>query len=181
MFTSLSIKERAGLLGDAVFAANDGIVTTFAVVAGSMGASFGSNVVLILGFANLLADGFSMATGNYLGTKSELDYGAGKNKSSYKCSPLRHAVTTFISFNIAGLVPLAPYVLNYSNCSQLCADSKFFTSCLLVAISLFTIGVLRTKFTKKVWYKAGLEMLLVGGFAATVAYIAGFLLDRFVI
>ena len=59
---------------DLVYGANDGIITTFAVVAGASGASLSSLVVLILGFANLLADGLAMALGNYLGTKSETAY-----------------------------------------------------------------------------------------------------------
>ena len=59
---------------DLVYGANDGIITTFAVVAGVAGASLSSLVVLILGFANLLADGLAMALGNYLGTKSEAAY-----------------------------------------------------------------------------------------------------------
>lgn len=59
---------------DAVFGANDGIVTTFAVVAGVAGANLPITTVLILGFANLLADGLAMGLGNYLGTKSEVDY-----------------------------------------------------------------------------------------------------------
>lgn len=59
---------------DLVYGANDGIITTFAVVAGVAGASLSSTVVLILGFANLLADGLAMAIGNYLGTKSEAAY-----------------------------------------------------------------------------------------------------------
>lgn len=61
-------------LRDMVFGANDGIVTTFAVVAGVAGAALEPKVVLILGFANLIADGFAMATGNYLGTRSELQF-----------------------------------------------------------------------------------------------------------
>lgn len=61
-------------LKDAVFAANDGIITTFAVVAGVAGAELSAAIVLIIGFANLIADGFSMATGNYLGTKSEQEF-----------------------------------------------------------------------------------------------------------
>lgn len=67
------LRERsgAGYLGDAVFGAIDGCVTTFAVVAGAMGAGLSNTVVIILGFANLIADGFSMAVSNYLGTKSE--------------------------------------------------------------------------------------------------------------
>ena len=63
--------SSGGYLGDAVFGAIDGCVTTFAVVAGAMGANLSNTVVIILGFANLLADGFSMAVSNYLGTKSE--------------------------------------------------------------------------------------------------------------
>src|SRR3989339_220693 len=59
---------------DAVFGANDGIVTTFAVVAGVAGANLPLSTVLILGFANLLADGLAMGLGNYLGIKSEVDY-----------------------------------------------------------------------------------------------------------
>ena len=61
------------LISDFVFGGIDGAVTTFAVVAGASGASLSSGVVLILGFANLFADGFSMATGNYLGSKSRLE------------------------------------------------------------------------------------------------------------
>jgi VIT1/CCC1 family predicted Fe2+/Mn2+ transporter len=58
-------------LGEFVYGGIDGSVTTFAVVAGSAGAGLGSEVILILGFANLLADGFAMSVGAYLSTKSE--------------------------------------------------------------------------------------------------------------
>jgi len=61
-------------LGDMVFGANDGIVTTFAVVAGAFGGDLSLVVIIILGFANLLGDGFSMGLGNYLGIKSSLNY-----------------------------------------------------------------------------------------------------------
>lgn len=63
---------RLGIfLRDIVFGANDGIVTTFAVVAGASGAGLSASVVIILGFANLVADGLSMGLGEYLGSKSE--------------------------------------------------------------------------------------------------------------
>ncbi|MHB8897292.1 MAG: VIT1/CCC1 transporter family protein [Thermoguttaceae bacterium] len=61
-------------LKSAVYGGLDGIVTTFAVVAGVAGAELSAGIVLILGFANLLADGLSMAVGDYLSTKSELEY-----------------------------------------------------------------------------------------------------------
>ena len=55
---------------DFVCGATDGAVTTFAVVAGVVGASLSPSVILILGFANLFADGFSMSIGNYLSEKT---------------------------------------------------------------------------------------------------------------
>jgi vacuolar iron transporter family protein len=67
----LATKMGHGYLSDAVFGAIDGCVTTFAVVASAMGANLNTTVVIVLGFANLVADGFSMAVSNYLGTKSE--------------------------------------------------------------------------------------------------------------
>lgn len=59
---------------DVVFSANDGLITTFAVVAGVAGASLSYRIVVIMGLANLLADGISMALGNYLGIKSRIDF-----------------------------------------------------------------------------------------------------------
>lgn len=58
-------------LGEFVYGGIDGSVTTFAVVAGSAGANLESSIIIILGFANLIADGFAMSVGSYLSTKSE--------------------------------------------------------------------------------------------------------------
>lgn len=58
-------------LKDFIYGAIDGAVTTFAVVAGVAGAGLSSGIIIILGFANLFADGFSMAVSNYLGTRAE--------------------------------------------------------------------------------------------------------------
>ena len=64
---------RVSYLRDWIYGAIDGGVTTFAIVAGVVGANLPSAVVLLLGFANLIADGFAMAASNYSGTKAELD------------------------------------------------------------------------------------------------------------
>jgi vacuolar iron transporter family protein len=64
---------QANYIQDWVLGGIDGAVTTFAVVAGVMGAELSTKVILILGLANLLADGFSMAAGNYSGVKAERD------------------------------------------------------------------------------------------------------------
>lgn len=57
--------------GEFVYGGIDGSVTTFAVVAGSAGAGLDSSIIIILGFANLIADGFAMGVGAYFSTRSE--------------------------------------------------------------------------------------------------------------
>jgi vacuolar iron transporter family protein len=72
-----AIKERlAGgprhsYLRDWVYGGIDGAVTTFAVVTGVVGAQLSTRIILVIGLANIVADGFSMAASNYLGTKTE--------------------------------------------------------------------------------------------------------------
>jgi len=76
--TSEAIADRIAssnhnYIRDFIYGGIDGAVTTFAVVSGVSGAELSPSIVLILGFANLVADGFSMAASNYLGTRAELD------------------------------------------------------------------------------------------------------------
>jgi VIT1/CCC1 family predicted Fe2+/Mn2+ transporter len=68
----LELGPRTSYLRDFVYGAIDGTVTTFAVVAGVVGAGLRPVVIIILGIANLVADGFSMAASNFLATRSEL-------------------------------------------------------------------------------------------------------------
>lgn len=155
---------------DVVYAANDGIITTFAVVAGVAGAELSSSIVLILGLANLFADGFSMATSNYLGTKSEQEYlkiNGNKNETQeFNSNPTMSAVLTFFAFVAAGFLPLLPYVF-------LRSDSVLLISVASTAFALFMVGALRTIYTGQRWIWSGIEMLLVGGVAATIAYGVG--------
>jgi VIT1/CCC1 family predicted Fe2+/Mn2+ transporter len=67
-------QKQGKYIKSVVYGGLDGIITTFAVVAGVAGASLASGVVLILGFANLIADGLSMAMGDFLSTKAENEY-----------------------------------------------------------------------------------------------------------
>ena len=67
------LKNNQEYLGEFVYGGIDGSITTFAVVAGSAGANLDPSIILILGFANLLADGFSMSVGAFLAAKSERD------------------------------------------------------------------------------------------------------------
>jgi VIT1/CCC1 family predicted Fe2+/Mn2+ transporter len=72
--TFLSRWIDAAYVQEFVYGGIDGAVTTFAVVAGATGGQLGTTVVIILGLANLLADGFSMAVGNFFATRAERDH-----------------------------------------------------------------------------------------------------------
>ena len=69
--TSSFIEKFQDYLGEFVYGGIDGSITTFAVVAGAVGAGLDSSVIIILGFANLFADGFAMSIGAFLAAKSE--------------------------------------------------------------------------------------------------------------
>lgn len=164
----------AKYIGDLVYGANDGIITTFAIVAGVAGANLSPGVVIILGISNVLADGFSMAASNYLARKSEKDYldNIGKEQENIN-NPLKNAVATFMAFILAGLVPLLPYVFGIK-------ENVFSYAILFTGLILFTVGSLRAKITGANWFKAGTEMLFVGALAASVAYFIGAMLANFV-
>lgn len=75
---SLKAEENHSLAGQyiksLIYGGLDGIITTFAVVAGVAGAALSPAVVLIMGMSNLIADGLSMAIGDYLSTKAEIEF-----------------------------------------------------------------------------------------------------------
>jgi VIT1/CCC1 family predicted Fe2+/Mn2+ transporter len=218
-------------IGDMVYGGLDGIVTTFAVVSGVAGAELGAGVVLILGLANLFADGLSMATGAYLSSKSEGEYYDRERQREtwevehfpdgeraelleiYKAkgyspedatslveiqsqdktmwvdemmvqelglllderTPILKAVATLGAFVLAGSLPLLVYLLGLVVPIDLAVS--FPVSLGLSAAALFGLGAAKVFVTERNWFRSGLEMLVVGGLAAGVAYLIGHLLQ----
>lgn len=217
---------------DFVYGATDGAVTTFAVVAGVVGAALSPSIILILGFANLLADGFSMAIGNYLSSKSHKEYIEKERrkeeweienlveqekqeikdiytKKGFKAElldeivnvitsrrkvwidtmmreelgliedkkqPLDAAITTFTAFNLVGLIPLIPFIFLHLSGYAILTEHAFIYSVIFTGISFFIIGIVRGKIVKRSLLRTGINTLAVGGIAASVAYIIGYLL-----
>ena len=150
-------------LRDLVYGANDGIVTTIVVISSVSGAAMSSSVVLILGFANLLADGFSMATSNVLAIRSTLT--ADTRPRLVEAS--RNGFATFAAFVASGLFPLSAYLL------PLAEDARFPAACVAAAGALFGVGACRSLFSDRPWIFAGTEMLALGVVASIVAYAIG--------
>lgn len=219
---------RVSYLRDWVYGGIDGTVTTFAIMAGVVGANLSSTIVIILGVANLLADGFSMAAGNFTGTKAERDEydqlrrmeerhidlapegereevrqifrakgfeGEAlenavdvitKHRESWVDTMMREehgmpavarnpttaAFYTFVAFVVCGSVPLLPYLAGL--------PSPEWPSAVMTGITFFAIGSVRSRWSPKLWWRAGLETLLIGMAAAGVAYVIGYWLKGFV-
>jgi VIT1/CCC1 family predicted Fe2+/Mn2+ transporter len=153
-------------LKDLIYGANDGIITTFAVVSGVAGANLETRIVLILGFANLLGDGFSMGASNFLSIRSDEAARSADGRPPQEPFPMRHAAATFTAFVIAGTIPLLSFLAM--------PDGRMFQAAVVMTLlALFLVGSARALVTDRPWIRAGVEMLLVGSVAAAVAYGVG--------
>jgi VIT1/CCC1 family predicted Fe2+/Mn2+ transporter len=160
-------------LKEFVYGATDGTVTTFAIIAGSAGAELPATIVIILGVSNVLADGFSMASSNYLSEKSHRD----QNDLVATIHPFKNAFATFISFLLVGSIPILPYVVN---AIWGIWQKTVFVSCIFTFFAFLFIGQIRGRIGQKNILRATIETLVIGGVAATVAYSVGAFLDKII-
>ena len=160
-------------LREFVYGATDGTVTTFAIIAGAAGANLASSIVIILGVSNVLADGFSMASSNYLSEKSHRD----QNDLETTVSPFKNAFATFISFVLVGFIPILPYAVNAIFGIW---QKTFLISCIATFFAFFFIGMVRGRVANTSSTKTALETLFIGGVAAIVAYSVGAFLDKII-
>ncbi len=223
-------------IADFVFGATDGCVTTFAIVAGSIGASLSPAVVLILGFANIFADGLSMAVSNYLATNADreriararkreewaIENMADEEKQEIRDiyakkgfkeemleeivriitarrkvwvdtmmreeiglvedeakRPIDAALSSFVGFIAVGIIPLIPFIFMYALGLPLISEVRanaLLYSVISAMIAFFLIGVIKGKVVDKPMIRSGTITLLLGGAAASVAYLIGHLL-----
>ena len=154
-------------LGDFVYGATDGIITTFSIVAGSEGAEFPSKVVVILGIANLVADGLSMGVSNFLAKKAEMEAVLKLDKDHHFSSPIFHGIVTFFAFAVVGFLPLIPYIF-FSN-----FQNRFLLALIGALLSFLLVGFLRGIVLREKILKNILEILTVGIAASGIAYLIG--------
>ncbi|AFS81731.1 hypothetical protein NKOR_09410 [Candidatus Nitrosopumilus koreensis AR1] len=214
---------------DFVYGSIDGAVTTFAIVAGVVGAGLSPGIILILGFANLFADGFSMAAANYQASKAKNEFIQMKRKQEeweidnlaeqerdeirdiYKekgfkdelleevvriitsrrkvwvdtmmkeelgliedeKNPLDSSFSTFIGFNLIGLIPLIPFMI-FIMIGVEPNSEAFSYSIIAVSVAFLLVGMIKGKIVKKSKIRSGINTLIIGGVAAFVAYFVGY-------
>ncbi len=214
---------------DFIYGSIDGAVTTFAIVAGVVGAGLSPGIILILGFANLFADGFAMAAANYQATKAKMEFIDMKQKQEeweidnmrnqekeeirtiYRekgfkgqlledivriitsrrkvwvdtmmreelglikddKKPIDSSVSTFIGFNMVGVIPLIPFVI-FLIFDFNVTSNVFFYSILSVIAAFLLVGMIKGKIVKKSMIRSGINTIIIGGVAATAAYVIGY-------
>jgi VIT1/CCC1 family predicted Fe2+/Mn2+ transporter len=220
----LALPQRHSYLGDSVLGGIDGCITTFAIVASCVGIGLPNMAVLILGFANLAADGFSMAASNYQAAKSRDDH-----LKATRCAeeahitlvpqgekeevrqifankgfegdvleqivevitsdkalwidtmlkdehglqtqvprPVYAGAATFTAFILVGLLPLIPFMIPTLNKTTI-----FSSSAAIALLVFFAIGAIKGVILRQSAIYSGIQTLLVGGAAATLAYFIG--------
>ena len=158
-------------LSEFVYGAVDGTVTTFAVVAASAGAGISSAVILILGVANLIADGFSMGSSAYLAASAVHEESA--RDTQKRASPKIIGAVTFLAFVVVGSVPVLPYLVDVVAGSKAPSTTLFYVSSALTAVAFLTIGFIKGKVGNQSPWREATVTLLLGAIAAGLAYFAG--------
>ena len=159
-------------LPEFVYGGMDGTVTTFAVVSGVVGASLSPFAVLALGFANLFADGFSMAISDYFSIKSKNEMVRKPDKH-----PVKSAIATFVAFSIIGFIPLISFIVAIITKHPFITESQFEYSAILTALSLLVLGWFKGEVTGRHKLKSAAEAFLIGGIAALLAFSVGKLIS----
>lgn len=221
--------RTSSTLSDWMLGAVDGAITTFAIMAGVVGAGLAAGVVVVLGVANLVADGLSMAASRFLGARAELERRevarlrerrhialvpegereevrqllAAKGFTGEELElgvevitreadtwvdfmlteelgfapepdrPLVAATATFVGFAVAGVLPLVPFIVDLS-IVNIAAPSLWSVG--LTAVAFCLVGVLKARIVDSDPVRAALSTLIVGGSAAALAFLIGFLL-----
>jgi VIT1/CCC1 family predicted Fe2+/Mn2+ transporter len=159
---------------DLVYGANDGLITTFAVVSGVAGGALSEVAVLVIGAANLAADGMSMGVGNLLAIRADERAREADGLPELETYPWKHGLATLLAFVVAGALPLVPFLMPMS------ASSRFTASTASTFVALFALGGVRGLITREPWWRTGLETLALGAVVAAAAYGAGLLVAGFV-
>jgi VIT1/CCC1 family predicted Fe2+/Mn2+ transporter len=141
-----------------IYGGIDGLVTTFAIVAGATGGWLSAKTIIIMGIANVLADGVSMSIGAYLSSRED---------TNKKIWAYRVAVTTFSAFIVFGFLPLLPYIFSFGN---------FLLSGIITGWAFLCIGYLKGVMNHSSLSLAIIQTALLGSVAASIAYYAGLFL-----
>ncbi len=156
------MKMNREYIQSALFGFNDALVSTTGVIVGVSTGTSNKEIVLLAGFVTILVEALSMGSGQYLSSKSVHQMA---NSKHFKVS-ITSGLIMFVSYFLAGLVPLLPIILfpiEYSREVAIVA----------AMVGLFLLGYFKGKFVKVSPIRSALEIVVIGGLATGIGIVVG--------
>lgn len=156
--------SSASYLRNFIFGVEDSLVSTVGLLSGVAITGAETRTIFVTGIILIFVEAFSMAVGSFLSEHSADEF-MQKTETSFR-QPLFLGGVMFISYFVAGFIPLLPYVFFPINLA-------FWYSIGLSLFALFVLGVVSAKLSKISFIKSGVRMLIVGGIAIAVGVLVG--------
>jgi len=154
-----------------VFGVEDGAVQNMALIAGMIGATLGSSVIVLAGSINAIAGVLSMSMGTYLSSQAERDAisanGSVSGTGGRSRYPIRDAMVMAAAYAAGALVPLLPFTLPFVS-----RTGAVIAAIGLTAAVLF-LGVLKAVVGRQARVRSGLQLLALASAAGTTGYLLG--------
>lgn len=160
---------KSAIIRNTTFGIEDGLISTVGLLSGVAVAGVPRSTVLLTGVVLILVEAFSMAVGSFSSEREGMEIDAGKEVSIKK--PFRLAAIMFVSYFLAGLIPLSPYIFSSSS-------DAIIISILMSLFALFVLGVVGGRIAKINPWRKGFQMLMIGGIAIFLGILVGRLLNE---
>lgn len=154
------------LLRNVIFGVEDSLVSTLGFLTGISVTRLLQEEIIMSGIILVLVEAFSMSVGSFLSEESVEEFQAHRRVSSR--APLIGSIAMFFSYAVAGFIPIMPFLLIERSWAIV-------VSVFLSLGSLFLLGVVRGAVSSLHLVRSGIHMLMIGGFAAGIGMIIGYL------
>lgn len=163
-------KKYSLVIRNFTFGVEDSLVSTVGLLTGIALAGVGQKDLVLTGVVLIFVEAVSMAIGSLLSEHSVEEYEQQADQSM--AQPIFGAIVMFLSYVIAGLIPLAPYFVSENR-------TMVWISVGLTLVSLFILGAVNGRMFKAKSFRDGLITLFMGGLAIVVGIVVGQLVEHF--
>lgn len=155
------LTKNRDYIKSSVFGIEDSLVSTTGVIAGVAAASSDQKIVIVAGLVTIAVEAVSMAAGEFISEETEVEM-----TPQDKTSPVLSGLVMFVSYFVAGFIPMLPvllFPLPYS----------VYLAIIAALIGLFILGLIKGRLTKSGLIKSGIKVALVGGIATALGIAVG--------
>lgn len=155
---------RSAVARNTIFGVEDGLISTVGLLSGIAIAGVPQSTILLTGVVLILVEAFSMGVGSFSSEREGMEMDAHREVSVKQ--PLKLAGVMFLSYFLAGFIPLFPYLIWD-------AGEAVGLSILISLLALFLLGFVGGRVAKINPWRKGLQMLVIGGIAIFLGMLAG--------